>query len=88
MSRKVSHLHNQHKYLCAAIAYALVNSRCFTAKQIDLTSVFVTIQLPYCVSMLLLTVRCKSAPAQYYHTNVIIIWHLHKAFQENKLRLN
>ena len=53
------------------IAYALLSCLCCTPKQIDLTSVFVTIQLPYCVSMLLLTSACKSAPAQC--TNVIII---------------
>ena len=45
-------------------------------KQIDLTSVFVNIQLPYFVNVLLLTSRCKSAHLQY--TNVIIIWHLHE----------
>ena len=54
-------------------------------KQLDLTSVFNTIQLPYCVSVLLLTSRCKLVPAQ--HTKVIIIWHLYEAFQKNKLRL-
>ena len=42
-----------------------------TPKQIDLTSIFITIQLPYCVSVLLLTGQCKSAPAQY--TNIVII---------------
>ena len=68
-----------------------------TPKQIDLTSVFVAMQLPYPVSMLLLKSGCKSAPAQcrqvdisqhLHNTNVIIIWCLHKIFQENKLRLN
>ena len=57
-----------------------------TSKQIDLTSVFVTKQLLYCVIVLLLTSRCKSAPAQY--TNVVIIWHLRKMFQENKRNLH
>ena len=66
-------------------------------KEIDLTSVSVTIQLPYCISMLLLTRICKSAPAQYkqadenWHLdnkNAVIIWHLHEVFDENKLRLN
>ena len=43
--------------------WLVVNLSCCTSKQIDLTSIFVTIQLPYCVSMLLLTSGCKSAPA-------------------------
>ena len=37
-----------------------------TPKQIDLQAVFL-LQLPYCVSVLLLTSRCKSAAAQYKH---------------------
>ena len=43
--------------------------------------------MPYCVIVLpvLLTSECKSAAAQY--TNIAIIWHLRKVFQENKLRL-
>ena len=41
-------------------------------------------QLPCCVIVLLLTSECKSAAAQY--TNIVIIWHLRKVFQENKLR--
>ena len=49
-------------------------------KQLDLTSVFITIQLLYCFSVLLLTSRYKLAPAQ--HTKVIIIWHLYEAFQK------
>ena len=53
---------------------------------------FITIQLLYFVSVLLLTSRCKSAPAQYKQAdvnrhlsiqNVSIIWRLHKVFQEN-----
>ena len=39
--------------------------KCCTPKQIDLTRIFITIQLPYCVSVLLLTSGCKLAPAQY-----------------------
>ena len=35
-----------------------------TPKLIDL-QVFLLLQLPYCVSMLLLTSGCKSTPAQY-----------------------
>ena len=35
-----------------------------TPKQIDLQA-FLLLQLPYCVSVLLLTSRCKSAAAQY-----------------------
>ena len=35
-----------------------------TPKQIHLQA-FLLLQLPYCVSMLLLTSGCKSAPAQY-----------------------
>ena len=35
-----------------------------TPKQIDL-QVFLLLQLPYCVSMLLLTSGCKSAAVQY-----------------------
>ena len=66
-----------------AIAYILLSYQCCMPKQIDLTSVFVTIQLPYSVSVLLLISGCKSVPAQY--TNVGIIWCLHKVFQENKL---
>ena len=64
----------------------VVSYRYCMPKQIDLTNVFATIQLSYCVSMLLLTSGCRSALAQY--TNVIIIWRLHEAFQEYKLRLN
>ena len=45
-------------------------------------SLLVTIQLPYCVSMLLLTSGCKFTPVQY--TNVVIIWCLCKISQENK----
>ena len=48
-----------------------------TAKQIDLQA-FLLLQLPCCVSMLLLTSGCKSAAAQY--TNAVIIWRLHKVF--------
>ena len=43
--------------------------RSCTAKQIDLQA-FLLLQLPYCVSVLLLTSGCKSAAAQYkrhYH---------------------
>ena len=36
------------------------------------------LQLPYCVSVLLLTSRCKSAAA--HNTNALIIWHLHEVF--------
>ena len=46
-----------------AIAYAMVSSECCTPKQIDLTSLFGTIQLPYCICVLLLTSRCKLTPA-------------------------
>ena len=78
---------NQHSYRYACYhlcrGYQLSCQWC-TPKEIDLTSIFVTIQLPYCVSMLL-TSRCKLAPAQYI--NVVIIWRLRKIFQENKLRL-
>ena len=35
-------------------------------KQIDLQAIL-SLQLPYCVSVLLLTSRCKSAAAQYKH---------------------
>ena len=45
-------------------------------KQIDL-QVFLLPQLPYCVIILLLTSRCKSAAAQYKR---IINWHLHEVF--------
>ena len=38
-----------------------------TPKQIDLTSIFVTIQLPYFVIMLLLTSGYKLSPAQLKH---------------------
>ena len=37
-----------------------------TPKQIDLQAILL-LQLPYCVSMLLLTNGCKSAAAQYKH---------------------
>ena len=43
--------------------------RSSTPKQIDLQA-FLLLQLPYCVSVLLLTHGCKSAAAQYkrrYH---------------------
>ena len=46
-------------------------------KQIDL-QVFLLLQLPYCVSVLLLTSGCKSAPAQY--KRAVISWRLHKVF--------
>ena len=39
-------------------------SRSCTPKQIDLQAILL-LQLPYHVSMLLLTGRCKLAPAQY-----------------------
>ena len=65
-----------------ANAYAVVSSGCCTPKQINLTNFFVTIQLPYCVSVLL---NHKSAPAKY--TNIVIIWCFYKIFQENKMRL-
>ena len=38
--------------------------RSCTPKQIDLQA-FLLLQLPYCVSVLLLTNRCKSEVAQY-----------------------
>ena len=39
-----------------AIAYTMVsNCRCCTPRQIDLTNICVTMQLPYCVSLLVLT---------------------------------
>ena len=62
-----------------------LSCQCCTPKQIDLTSIFVIIQMPYCVSVLLLTSRCKSALAQY--TNVVIIWRLRKIDQKNKTSL-
>ena len=38
-----------------------------TPKQIDLQAILL-LQLPYCVSMLLLTSGCKSAATQYKHS--------------------
>ena len=58
----ISHLCNQHDYRCACCVSS-------TPKQIDLQA-FLLLQLPYCVSVLLLTRGCKSAAAQYkrcYH---------------------
>ena len=40
--------------------------RSCTPKQIHLQAILL-LQLPYCVSVLLLTNRCKLAPAQYKH---------------------
>ena len=48
------------------------------ASWLDLTSIFGTIQLPYCVIVLLLTSRFKSTPVQY--TNILIVWCLHGVF--------
>ena len=53
-SLKVCHLCNHHNYRCQSC----------TPKQIDL-QVFLLLQLPYCVSVVLLTSRCKSAAAKY-----------------------
>ena len=47
-----------------------------TPKQTDLQA-FLLLQLPYCVSVLLLTSGCKLAAAQYKR---VIIWRLHKIF--------
>ena len=47
-----------------------------TLKQIDLQA-FLLLQLPYCVSMLLLTSGCKLAATQYKRD---IIWCLQKVF--------
>ena len=58
-----------------------------TPKQIDLTS-FLLLQLPYCVSMLLLTSTCKSESAQYKCWLLIGVYM--KTFKKNMLlkRLN
>ena len=47
-----------------------------TPKQIDLQA-FLLLQLPYCVSMLLLQADVNW---QLHNTNAVIIWHLHKVF--------
>ena len=50
---------------CVTTSYGfLIQMAPHTHKQIDLTSLLL-LQLSYCVSVLLLTSRCKSAPAQY-----------------------
>ena len=59
---------NQHNYQCAYCA------KLHTSKQIDLQALLL-LQLPYCVSVLLLTSRCKLVTAQYkqlhtYHTHL------------------
>ena len=55
----------------AMLCHSDVLCRSCTPKQIDLQ-----LQLPYCISVLLLTSGCKSA-AQLHNTNTVIIWRLH-----------
>ena len=83
-SSEVSCLCNQHNYRCA---FYLSCQSCMP-KEIDLTSVLL-LQLPYHVSVLLLTSGCKSALAEYkqlHNTNIVIIWNLYEVFYENKIQ--
>ena len=57
--------------------------RC-TPKQIDLQAILL-LQLPYYVSVLLLTSRCNW---QLHNTNAIIVWRLHKVLLFNKTNLD
>ena len=56
-SLKVSHYCNQHNYRCTCCVEVV-----HLNKQLDL-QVFLLLQLPYCVSVLLLMSGCKSATA-------------------------
>ena len=57
----------------ADISYTLLSYQFCTLKQIDLTSIF-TIQLPYYVTVLCLTSKCKLAPAQYTHKQTSLLF--------------